>query len=164
MRWKLAPVLAFAVLCLGVTASAAEARGFGRFGEDQKIHEIQPLTIPASLVAEGVLPPEWNEGAQLGYMVTTHWFVAGLYMSNDGYVIHQPGSDEYWSLDDESVAELQELNVLPDPLPAFQAPVADYAFGYSLWLVITALILWYGGRMVFGRKKAVAAADDQAAA
>jgi hypothetical protein len=152
MRKLFSSLAALAAICFCALAPAAEAKGFGRFGEDQTIHEIQPLTIPEDVASAGVLPPEWAEGAQLGYMTTTHWFGAGLYMSQDGYVIHQPGTDSYWDLDAEGIAELQAMGVLPDPLPAFSPPVIEYVFGYSLWIVIAVLVLWYGGRALMKRK------------
>jgi hypothetical protein len=102
------------------------------FGTSEKINEIQDL-----------------KGAdyKLCYKYTFHLFIAGVYLSDDGYVLQKKGDPlHYLQLDNEKTAELQKSGALPNPLPHYSIPVSAYLFGYSLWwitlLVITGAILW----------------------
>jgi uncharacterized protein len=144
-----AAVLAVAAIA---TVPAAEARGFGRFGEEDNFNKIQDLTIPSE-IDRADLPPEWLKGIELDSHTVTHWVGAGLWLEDVGYAIRVPGSDDYWELNAELTKGLQDLKVLPDPLPKYEIPVMDYVFGYSLWIVIAVLALWYGVSALLKRNR-----------
>lgn len=124
-----------ALLAAGLLAllGAGPARA-GRlmFGSDEKLHVLgEPFTVP-------------GQGSfRLGHKVTLHFFLAGLYLSDDGYVLLPGGTtDKYLSLSDELRRELQGDGLLPDPLPPYQISWFDYLFGYSLWIVLAVVAVW----------------------
>lgn len=102
--------------------------GFGRlfFGESEQVKEIQDL-------------PQTDY--KLCHKYTTHYFLAGIYLTDDGYVLQKKGQSlNYAPLDKEKIVELQASGVLPNPLPSYSIPVSAYIFGYSFWLSIVVLI------------------------
>lgn len=141
---------AFAAAALAA-APAAEARGFGRFGNEDNFHKIQDLVIPAELAGE--VPPEWSQGVELDSHTVTHWLGGGAWLEDKGYAITVRGGEKYWDLDEKLTGALQEANILPKPLPKYEIPVIDYVFGYSLWIIIAVLALWYGAAAMLKRKK-----------
>lgn len=79
---------------------------------------------------------------QLGYKFTTYWLVAGVWLTNDGYVLLPEGkSGQYIPLDSEKKAVFQKAGMLPETLPSYRIPKLDYAFGFSAWIVILGSIL-----------------------
>ena len=75
--------------------------------------------------------------------MSTYWFIAGVYVVDDGYVLQQEGQlDRYWEYDEEQVKAWQSGGQLPGPLPAYSIPFWDYVFGYSLWIVILVIGIW----------------------
>lgn len=104
------------------------------FGNDDNIHVIQELEL---------LGPE-NKPLQLAHRVTLHFFVAGIYTSDEGYVLTEKGNSElYYSLTPELLKTYQDEGTLPNPLPAYSIPIWDYLFGYSLWIIVGGVILFY---------------------
>lgn len=144
-------LIAIALVALLASAPDAEARGLGRFGNEDVFHKIQDLEIPAELAGE--LPPKWSEGVELDSHLVTHWLGAGAWLEDKGYAIKLRGGDTYWPLDADMAAGLQEMNILPRPLPKYEIPVIDYVFGYSLWIVIAVLVAWYAVAAMMKRKK-----------
>ncbi len=143
-------VAALAAAFLAITP-AAEARGFGRFGEEDNFNKVQALTVPAELA--DALPPEWSRGIELDTHTITHWFGAGAWLEEKGFAIVVPGTEDYWQLDDEMTAELQGAGILPSPMPKYEIPIMDYVFGYSLWIVLGAIALFYGAKVLLFKKK-----------
>src|SRR4051812_13739050 len=96
------------------------------FGKDETLVCLRDVDFKAS------------DGAQLclGHKFTKTFFVAGLYLKDDGYVLKVRSSDTYYPLDDAKVRALQAEGAIPTPLPAYSIPLIEYAFGYSLWLII----------------------------
>jgi hypothetical protein len=96
------------------------------YGEEEDIHDIKKL-----------------EGTKyyLCYKTTTHFFIAGLYVEDDGYVLRKENNyNRYIPLDNEKIKKFQSIGMLPDPLPEYSLGIDQYLFGYSLWLIILALI------------------------
>jgi hypothetical protein len=81
-----------------------------------------------------------GEALCLAYKSSLHFFVAGIYLSDDGYVLRVVGQNAYLELPTgDELQALQAQQSLPDPLPPYSIPLADYAFGYSLWLILLAM-------------------------
>jgi hypothetical protein len=101
------------------------------FGTEEKLECIQPLSLKGH---EG-------EPLCLAYKTTTTFFGAGVRFRDDGYVLKVQSRDAYYPLPEEPrLSELQGLGLLPRPLPSYSIPAIEYAFGYSLWIVIAAVI------------------------
>ncbi len=109
---------------------------FGRlfFGNEETVIPIQEL-------------PETNYN--LCFKYTSHSYLAGLYVTDDGYVLQEKGNKfSYLPLDETKIAEFQRNKILPDPLPKYSLPISAYIFGYSLWwsILILAAILFFSFR------------------
>jgi hypothetical protein len=59
---------------------------------------------------------------------------------------------------DEQAKILSEAGILPNPLPPHEMDMVDLIFGYSLWIVIAGVVLFYGAKALFFKKPAAAAA------
>ncbi len=124
------PFFILLLICSALSAFAGSAM----FGTDDNIHSIQDVNI----TSPNDLP------MQLAHRVSLHFFVAGIYTSDEGYVLIEKGKNEqYWDLTSEMVKEFQADGTLPNPLPKYKIPVWDYLFGYSLWLIIAGMALFY---------------------
>ena len=118
----------------------------GLFGASEKIEKLQDL-----------------EGTEyiLSHKYTSHFFFAGMYLSDDGYVLQKKGDSTnnrpfdgmkrvhdlttYYPLNPEKILEMQQSGVLPTPMPKYSIPILEYVFGYSLWLVLAFAIFWVVG-------------------
>ena len=106
------------------------ARTTLRFGTDDTIKEIQEL-------------PGTNY--KLCYHYHIYYFIAGLYLANDGYVLTEnpdpskqrfltdPAANKYIPLTKEKTNELQQAGLLPNPLPKYSIPTSAYVEGFSMW-------------------------------
>ena len=122
------------ILLLSLVLMLQFAHASMMFGGDDNIHVIQELDL---------IGPE-NKPMQLAHRVTLHFFVAGIYTSDEGYVLIQKGNSEiYYSLTPDLLKTYQDEGTLPNPLPAYAIPIWDYLFGYSLWIIVGGVILFY---------------------
>ena len=97
------------------------------FGTSEKIKEIQDLK---------------GTEYKLCHKYTFHLFLAGVYLTDDGYVLQKKGNAVlYVPLDKEKTDELQKSGLLPSPLPGYSIPITAYLFGYSLWLIVLVVII-----------------------
>jgi hypothetical protein len=97
------------------------------FGTSEKINEIQDLK---------------GTDYKLCHKYTFHLFLAGVYLTDDGYVLQKKGDLlHYVPLDKEKTDELQKSGVLPKPLPDYSIPISAYLIGYSLWLITLLIII-----------------------
>lgn len=122
-----------------------------RFGIDETLHHLQDVKL------EG---PK-GEKLFLGHKSAIRFFVAGVYIRDDGYVLGIVGGEKgYYPMPEGAeLARLQQLGLLPKPLPEYTLGVIDYAIGYSLWLVIAIIVLWIFLGSVFRRRKRTAGAE-----
>ncbi len=107
------------------------------FGTDETLNCIQHVDVKG---------PK-DEPLCLGYKFTKVFFGAGVYLKDDGYVLRiENDAKHYFPLQPERIEKLQTASLLPRPLPAYAIPWYEYAFGYSLWIVIvvTAALMWVG--------------------
>ena len=143
--------------------SSAQAQGFvGYFGTQERIKCIQPINEerpagdrPVIVRLDSLNRSKYN----LCYKYSMKLFIAGVSLHDDGYVL--AGKDDasaYIPLDSARITELQEKGVLPNPLPAYTIPLSQYLAGYSLWLLIAAIIAglvsWLGIRSLWDMFKA----------
>ena len=120
------------------------------FGKDETLKCIQPITLKG---------PK-GEALCLGHKFSKRFFIAGVYLSDDGYVLGlQQDTSRFFPLPEAYKAELQSSGVLPTPLPGYTIPAIEYAFGYSLWalIVFVAAFMVFESRMKKKRRAAEAA-------
>ncbi|MBV6634136.1 MAG: TerB family tellurite resistance protein [Alphaproteobacteria bacterium] len=129
------------VICLLVLSLSmpSEAEAKIRVGNDDSTTKVASVTIPPGLASS--LPSEWANNGRLSHLATTFWLGLGVYVVDKGLVIEANGTDKYWPMDAEKIAQLQSLGVLPDPLPPSEIPAATYVFGYAFWPGLLLLIL-----------------------
>jgi hypothetical protein len=83
-----------------------------------------------------------NEPLCLAYKTTTFHVGGGVYFRDDGYVLkarawHQ---DRYYPLDPGTLQGYQSAGALPNPLPGYAIPIADYLWGYAMWIILAGMI------------------------
>jgi hypothetical protein len=142
-------VVAFALSC--VLAGTAQA---ARFGKDEKCRFIDDVRVPHAVASS--VPAQWTEGVYLGRRIETYWFGAGVSFKDHGLAICSKRGDAYWGLDEGDVTQLQAARILPTPLPNDALLPLDWVFGYSLWLLLAAILGWSAveaGRGVVGAHK-----------
>lgn len=92
------------------------------FGRREEIGEIQGLA---------------GTDYKLGHKYTLYFFIAGIYLSDDGYVLQDKGAFKtYHPLSEKEIKELQASGTLPSPMPGYSISIWSYLFGYSLWIVL----------------------------
>jgi hypothetical protein len=135
----LAASLALAFVAAGVAPAAEAARAPVIWGTNDTFDEIAPLTVPDE--AKSVFPAEWRNGAQLTHHSESFvlFWVVGLWLTDKGYAVHVPGSQEYWDITEEEVKEFQSLKLLPAALP-------DTAIKPMTWLAA----FWGWGAILIG--------------
>ena len=104
------------------------------FGWDDKIECIQSVGVKG----------QDNEPLCLAYKTSKLFVGAGVYLKDEGYVLGDPaqrGRFYPWP-EAEQVKTWQTAGLLPDPLPGYSIPAIEYAFAYSLWLIILTMVGW----------------------
>jgi hypothetical protein len=114
-----------------------------RFGTDESIHCI---------VDVGLKAPN-GDSLCLAYKTSIRFFGAGVYLRDEGYVLAaERGLHHYYSMPDEAeLKQFQEAGLLPNPLPTYSVSLVDYAFGYSLWIVLAVAVTWEAGKRLLRR-------------
>jgi hypothetical protein len=88
-----------------------------------------------------------DEPLCLAHKTTKQFFVAGIYLSDDGYVLKIQGKDAFYPLPGEpELSQLQSEALLPKPLPPYAISTIDYLMGYSLWIIIGGMVAFYGAK------------------
>lgn len=102
-------------------------------GDEQTVHFLQPVTVKG---------PN-GEALDLGYRTTTTWFLLGVAVRPQGYVLVPQGDyRHYFSLSPDEVKQYQAQGGLPNPLPPYQLSFSDYLTGYSLWIAILIALIF----------------------
>jgi hypothetical protein len=84
-----------------------------------------------------------GEALCLAYKTSGYFLGGGVYFRDAGYVLGiRQDAKRYIEVSPEQLREMQMEGVLPAPLPAYSIPLFEYAFGYSLWLVVGVVIAW----------------------
>jgi hypothetical protein len=135
----------FAALALVLALSPASANALTLFGTVENIDPIQDVNLTS---------PD-GEALFLGYKTTTSYFLGGLSMSNDGYVlVLRSNHDRFLDLPEgEALKSFQAKGLLPDPLPPYSPGVIDYLRGYSLWVVVAVLLAAYAVGFALRRRR-----------
>src|SRR5438874_354185 len=103
------------------------------FGNQEQLECIQAVPLKGAA----------GEPLCLAYKDTITFFGAGVWIKNDGYVLRVVGKDSFYPVPTGAeLRELQASKMLPDPLPAYSLPLWKYGAGYSLWIVIAAVLAW----------------------
>ena len=123
------------IVGLVLVAFAGEAWAWTPFGTVEHTTRLQDVTLTT----------QDGEALYLGYKTSTLYFILGVYVSDDGYVLgvrSKPGHIGDMPPPDV-LADLQKKGLLPDPLPPYRLGLVDYLKGFSLWLVIGPVIGLY---------------------
>ena len=127
------------LICLGLIGMRSASADM-MFGDEDRIYIIQDIDYQL----------KENEGLSLGYRLTTTSFIAGIYITDNGYVlVPQRNTDLYYPLDNEEIKALQVEGALSDPLPTYEIGIMDYIFGYLLWILILIAALYVGLKEMF---------------
>lgn len=133
---QLAWVATGVILLSGLPVSQAQA-GRVMFGTDESIHLIQPTK---------------NWKYSLCYKTSTFFFLAGCYVTDDGYVLQKAGElDGYAPLTSEMIQQLQQVGELPTPLPQYSLSFFDYLIGYSNWIILAFFLGIPAGKWAWGK-------------
>jgi hypothetical protein len=123
------------LLALLLIVLAGEARAWTPFGTVEHTTRLQDVTLTT---------PD-GEALYLGHKTSTVYFILGVYISDDGYVLGlQSNPKHYVDMPPPNMlADFQSKGQLPAPLPSYRLGVGDYLAGYSLWIVAVPLIVAY---------------------
>jgi hypothetical protein len=101
------------------------------FGRDETVRCLQDLPV----VGPG------GKAMCLAHKHTVHYFLAPIYLTDEGYVLKVKGADRYHPLSNEEITQMQGDGTLPTPLPKYSLSALDYLGGYFLWIMLAAAIL-----------------------
>jgi hypothetical protein len=115
------------------------------FGKNETLHGIYDN-------GKKIIVEDGNINCYLGFKTSGYYFLAGLFLKDDGYIlIDQANSDSYFPLNKSDIEFYQKNKILPNPLPTYKVPLFEYLLGFSLWIIIIGSILYYGTkRIIFG--------------
>lgn len=100
------------------------------FGESDELYVIE----------NGPSITEGRETFHLGHRVYKKWFIFGINVVDEGYVlISANNANRYVPLNAGLINDFQEDGSLPKELPSYSIPLMDYLTGYSLWIVLLVL-------------------------
>jgi len=106
----------------------------GIFGKSERIINISDVDIKG---------PNGEE-LYLAYKTTSVFFIMGVYMSNDGYVLGVKKSfNTYYPLSEEKIKELQKSGALPVILPTYKIPLTEWLWGFSFWMLLIVVATIY---------------------
>ena len=126
---RLAAALVVATLMLGSSTANASM-----FGKDETVHYLQDINITS----------QNKEALFLGYKTSTLFVVAGVSITDDGYVFGlRSDHSKYIETSPEEIAIFQKSGLLPDPLPPYKISTFEYLVGYSLWIVLPFIATFY---------------------
>lgn len=102
------------------------------FGWDETIECIEPIGVKGAN----------DEPLCLAHKHGKLFVVAGVWVRDDGYVLGNPAnSKEFYHWPEAAqLSEWQSAGLIPKQLPGYSISAIDYAFGYSLWIIIAGLV------------------------
>lgn len=108
------------------------------FGEEEKIVKLREIRLVNMK----------QESLYLGRLVTTKFFILGIGIKDNGYVLGVEGKEGayYPFLPEDQVKKMQKSSTFPTPLPPYKLGVFDYMIGYSLYWLLLGTALWGGFR------------------
>lgn len=106
-----------------------------------------------------------SEALCLGFRVSMHFFVGGIYTKDEGYILKIKAEKAYYPMPaGDDLAQLQASSMIPTPLPSYSVPVWDYLFGYSLWIIIGVMGAVFGIKHALTKRKRARLAAEPAPA
>ena len=148
MKRRSSCILFLILFLIGISNADSHAKGIPlpipvMFGTSENIARLQDVDV---------LGPN-GEALFLGYKTTKRFFGAGLYVTDDGYVLGlRSDAMRYLALTPLQIRELQQRRQLPTPLPSYRLGIFDLLIGYSLWLILAVvaggvfLAVWIKGQ------------------
>lgn len=96
-----------------------------------------------------------GESLYLGHKITKSFFLLGVSIKDDGYVIGVEGqSDIYYPMiKGEKLDQLKTLKLLPEPFPSYKLGIMDYLTGYSFWIALIIVGFYYGGKLLLRKTR-----------
>ncbi|CAN0424605.1 unnamed protein product, partial [Phaeothamnion confervicola] len=119
-------------MALAAPSPAAAAKY--QFGEETEFRRLQSTPMKSK---DGV-------AIDLGYRVTLHWFFLPYTVTADGYALIVQGRTDGVALDDEQIARLKKVAMLPATLPGYALTWGDLVLGHLFWVIFCPLLLWKG--------------------
>ena len=112
------------------------------FGNDESITCIQPVELKGPA----------GEELCLAYKTTKTFVGAGVWLRDDGYTLRVvQDRKSYIPVDASKLKQFQAEGLLPTPLPPYSIAWHEYLFGYSLWIVIAGMLVFW--RLSEARKR-----------
>lgn len=149
------PAMLCCLLFFVAFVGTIHASGDMYFGKGERIKCLQPLNqMKEDTPDNGSIwrpVPKTTDPTMLCYKYSIQYFILGVAIHDDGYVLSS-GDDyyNYYPLDEAKIRELQTKGVMPDPLPTYSLTWMQYAAGYSLWVLIALVILGLLGKLGLG--------------
>ena len=109
------------------------------FGHQENIHKIMDIKLTG----------ENGKKLFLGYKTHSYFLGAAIYIKDQGYVLGVKDSDFYYPMPKgNDLKKYQKYGMLPKELPQYSIPFIDYIIGYSLWIVLLILAIYYSGKNI----------------
>jgi hypothetical protein len=83
--------------------------------------------------------------------ISLYFFGAGVYVSDEGYVLKDKGESSYYKTTPDQLKALQAEGTIPTPLPPYQISTFQYLFGYSLWILLLVMAVAAALKRMFGK-------------
>lgn len=104
------------------------------FGSESKLIDLAPTNY-------------YSEGEQLWIKgrITTHYFIGGIYVRNEGYVLSpKANKDSYFPFPKAGeLAALQKVGAMPAVIPEFKIPPMDLVNGFLIWIALSLSSAYY---------------------
>ncbi len=123
-----------------------------KFGTQEEVTCIQDVSLKG---------PN-DESLCLGYKVSTKFFIAGVYVKDDEYVLGIKGESSYLPIPEGAdLADFRAEGLLPAVFPAYRIPTLDYVVGYSLWIILGGYSAFMGLRYWWRRRRGSPSPDHE---
>jgi hypothetical protein len=104
------------------------------FGSETKLIDL----APTNYYSED--EPLWIKGR-----ITTQYFIGGIYVRNEGYVLSPKATTDYYIPFPKAgeLAALQKVGAMPAVIPEFKIPPIELVNGYMVWIAFGLSTAWY---------------------
>lgn len=145
---RLLSILVILFVAAFAFSSQAHAKGIPIFfGEQEDIHKIMDVELKGGE----------NENLFLGYKTNSYYLLAGVYIKDDGYVLGVKGErGSYYPFPSgDELNNFQTFGMLPKALPEYSIPFFDYVIGYSLWIILFFIVVYFVGKNAVTKSRPV---------
>jgi hypothetical protein len=114
------------------------------FGDKDDIHKIMDIKLTGKN----------GQKLFLGYKTHSYFLIAGVYIKDKGYVLgSEENSNSYYSLPTgDDLKSYQNYGLLPKKLPKYNISFISYLIGYSLWVILLFLGIYFFEKNPFRKK------------